>query len=177
MYKAKAILLFILIMLLTLTGCGLGAAPQKTPAPLPVPQQAASALPTDSSAVSLAVQAAVRAFLSNDFAAAQKSMLLLPAEQNDPKTKRMFTDYSLHLNKRLALEAKDAGLKSPEPSIAIDNIRVAENAGMLADVSIRATTGLKPLTMTVKTTQTSGIWMVDFAPFMLALTDALDEEQ
>lgn len=109
-------------------------------------------------------------------AATQKSMLLLPAEQADPKTQRMFTDFSLHLNKRLALEAKDAGLKDSAPSLSVANVRAAETSGKLADVSIRAADGLEPLTLTVKTTGVSGVWQVDFAPFMLALMDALDEE-
>jgi len=103
-------------------------------------------------------------------------MLLLPAEQADPKTQRMFADFSLHLNKRLALEAKDAGVKTPVTSISVSNLRAAETGVMLADVSIRAAEELEALTLTVKTTQMSGVWLVDFAPFMLALMDALGEE-
>jgi hypothetical protein len=114
--------------------------------------------------------------LSNDFSSAQKNMLLLPVEQTDPKTQRMFTDFSLHLNKRLTLEAKDAGLKSPAPSLSVTNIRTTETPSNLADVSIRAANGLEPLNLTVKVTPMSGVWLVDFAPFMLALMDALDEE-
>lgn len=173
---SKATSIVSLLLILTLTGCGLGAAPTATPAPVPVPQQVAPAPPRDSSALTTTIQSVIGAFLSNDFAAAQKNMLLLPAEQKDPKTQRMFADFSLHMNKRLALEAKDAGLKSPSPSLSVSTSRVAGKSGMLTDVTILAAEGLEPLTLTVKTTQVSGVWLVDFAPFMLALIDALDKE-
>jgi hypothetical protein len=177
--KTKSLLSLIMVASIVVTGCGLSAAPQKpqaSPPPSPAPQQTMPSLSTDSAAVSAAVQSAVRAFLSNDFAAAQKNVLLLPSEQKDSKTQRMFTDFSRHLNKRLTLEAKDAGLKSPTPSLLVANIRAAETSGILADVSIRAAEGLAPLTLTVKATQVSGVWMVDFAPFMLALMDALEDQ-
>lgn len=178
MTKSKAFLLLLVVLSMTITGCGPGATPQKLPVPAPAaaPQQVTPTPSADSAAVTAAVQSAVRSFLANDFAAAQKSMLLLPAEQKDPKTQRMFTDFSLHLNKRLTLEAKDAGLKASAPSVSVANVRAASTSGRLADVSIQAADGLEPLTLTVKTTQVSGVWQVDFAPFMLALIDALDEE-
>lgn len=177
MSLSKTVLLFILLLSLTVSGCGLGSSPPKPPDPVPAPQPVAPAPVTGPVALSGAVASVVRSFLANDFAVAQKSMLLLPAEQKDPKTQRMFTDFSLHLNKRLALEAKDAGLKAPAPSLSVANIRAAQTPGdSLADVSIRAAEGLEPLTLTVKVTQVSGVWLVDFAPFMLALVDALEEQ-
>ncbi|MHC1760437.1 MAG: hypothetical protein AB9917_13195 [Negativicutes bacterium] len=176
MSKSKTVIFLLLILSLTLTGCGQDTSSQKTPPPVPVSQPAAPAPADDSTAVTTAVQSAVRSFLSNDFTAAQKSMLLLPAEQKDPQTQRMFADFSLHLNKRLALEAKDAGLKTPTPSLSVSGPRAAEKSGMLADVSIRAAEGLEPITLTVKTTRVSGVWLVDFAPFMLAVMDALEED-
>jgi hypothetical protein len=176
--KGKAFLLLVVILSLPITGCGLGVPPQKPsiPTPADVPHQITPASSAESADVTAVVHSVVQAFLSNDFATAQKRMLLLPAEQADPKTQRMFTDFSLHLNKRLLLESKDAGLKAPTPSLSVANIRAAATSGKLADVSIRAANGLAPLTLTVKATQVSGVWLVDFAPFMLALMDALDEE-
>ena len=174
MSKTSALLLSILVLSLLAVGCGLGPSPQKPPA-APVPQQVAPA--AESVEIAVAVQSAMQSFLSNDFTGAQKNMLLLPAEQNDLKTQRMFTDFSLHLNKRLALDAKDAGLKSALPSLSVANVRTSQTPGSsLADVSIRAAEGLEPLTLTVKATRSSGVWLVDFAPFMLALVDALGEE-
>ena len=176
MSKSKSVILLLLILSITLTGCGQDASSQKTPPPAPVSQPAAPSPADDSTAVTTAIQSAIRSFLSNDFAAAQKSLLLLPAEQKDPQTQRMFADFSLHMNKRLALEAKDAGLKAPVPSLSVSSPRVAEKSGMLADVSIRAAEGLEPITLTVKTTRVSGVWLVDFAPFMLAMMDSLEED-
>ena len=177
MVHIKSITLFILLLTLVITGCELGPAPQKSPIPAHAPQQVLPAPSAESDAVAAAVASAIQSFLSNDFAAAQKSMRFQPVEQRESKTQRMFTDFSLHLNKRLALEAKGAGLNSPSPSISVTNLRVAEKAVVFADVSIRAATGLKPLSLTVKATQVSGVWLIDFAPFMLALMDALDEVQ
>ncbi len=178
MSKVKVFLLLVVILSLLITGCDLGAPPQKTPitAPADSPPQITPASSAESADVNAVVQSVVQAFLSNDFTAAQKVMLLLPAEQADPKTQRMFADFSLHLNKRLALEAKDAGVKTPVTSISVSNLRAAETGVMLADVSIRAAEELEALTLTVKATQMSGVWLVDFAPFMLALMDALGEE-
>jgi len=170
-------ILFVLLSLV-LSGCGLGTTLQ-TPS-LPVPTSAThpvAATPSaEQDAVTASVQSAVESFLSNDFSAAQKSMRLQPLEKQNPKTQRMFADYSLHLNKRLLLEAKDAGLKIHTPDISVANVRAAETGGLLADVSIRAAVGLAPLTLTVNATRVSGIWLVDFAPLMLALMDALDDQ-
>ena len=177
MSLSKAVLLFILLLSLTFTGCGLGSSPPKPPVPAPAAQRSAPAPSTGSVELTDAVQSVVRSFLANDFATAQKNMLLLPVEQNDSKTQRMFTDFSLHLNKRLALEAKDAGLKAPVPSLSVSNVRDSQTSdSRWVDVSIRAAEGLAPLNLTVKATQASGVWRVDFAPFMLALMDALEEE-
>ena len=177
MSKSKTVIFLLLILSFILTGCGQDASSQKAPPPAPVSQPAALSPAEDSTAVTTAVQSAVRSFLSNDFTAAQKSLLLLPAEQKDPQMQRMFADFSLHLNKRLALEAKDAGLKAPTPSLSVSGPRAADKSGgMLADVSIRAAEGLEPITLTVKTTRVSGVWLVDFAPFMLAVMDALEED-
>ena len=178
MLKLKFFIVLILVLSLALTGCGPGSSkqPQPTPVPPPALHSTTNAPSSESTAVTANVQAVVRLFLANDFAAAQKVMLLLPAEQADPKTQRMFADFSLHLNKRLALEAKDAGVKTPVTSISVSNLRAAETGVMLADVSIRAAEELEALTLTVKATQMSGVWLVDFAPFMLALMDALGEE-
>ena len=173
--RMKTAIFLTLALLLILTGCGPGVSQEgKTAA---VPQQVTAGPPEDSAAVTAAMHSAVRALLSNDFAAAKKSMRFLPAEQNDSKTQRMFADFSLHLNKRLALEAKDAGLKVSDPSIAITNLRAAGENIMLADGSIQAATGLEPLKLTIKASYAAGVWQVDFAPFMLALMDALDEAQ
>ena len=175
MSLSKAVLLSILLLSLTVIGCGLGESPSKTPVSAPQPTPPTPL--TGATDISDAVLSVVRSFLANDFAAAQKSMLLLPSEQKDPKTQRMFTDFSLHLNKRLALEAKDAGLKAPIPSLSVSNARDSQTSdSRLVDVSIRAANELEPLTLTVKATQVSGVWLVDFAPFMLALVDALEEQ-
>ena len=178
MSKTKTFLLIVTILSLLIAGCGQGASSQNSsiPTPAAAPQQNTPDSTAESAAVTAVVHSVVQAFLSNDFTAAQKVMRLRPAEQADPKTQRMFADYSLHLNKRLALEAKDARLKSPTPSLSVVNVRAAETGVMLADVSIRAADGLAPLTLTVKATQVSDVWLVDFAPFMLALMDALGEE-
>ena len=178
MLKLKFFIVLILVLSLPLTGCApvSSTQPQMIPVPPPALHSTTNAPSSESTEVTANVQAVVRLFLSNDFAAAQKAMLLLPAEQADPKTQRMFADFSLHLNKRLALEAKDAGLSAPVTSISVSNVRATETGVMLADVSIRAAKELEPLTLTVKATQMSGVWLVDFAPFMLAMMDALDEE-
>ena len=175
--NAKVAAFIILIFFITSTGCGLGPAPEKPPAPVSSPQQADPSPAAESAAVTAAVQSAVRSFLSNDFAAAQKTMRLLPSEQKDPKTQRMFTDFSLHLNKRLTLEAKDAGLKNSGPVLSVANVRAAQTPdSRLTDVSIQAADALEPVTLIVKATEVSGVWLVDFAPFMLALMDALEEQ-
>jgi len=163
--KLKVFIISLLVLASAIAGCGPSASPLVTPAPA-----------AESDTITAAVQSAIKSFLSNDFASAQKNMRLLPAEQKDPQTQLMFADFSLHLNRRLALEAKDAGLNAPSPFISVSNVRAAETSGMLADVGIQPATGLEPLTLTVKATLVSGSWMIDFAPFILALIDSLGEE-
>ena len=184
MSSAKAVLLFMLLFTLILTGCSQKTSTGQSPAPIPtpVPQQTApsavsdSAAVPDSASVPAVMQSAVRAFLANDFAGAQKTMLFQPVELKDPKTQRLFADFSAHLNKRLALEAKDAGLKTPAPSITVSEVRADQAAGILtAEVSIQAASGTEPFKLTLKAKQGSGAWLVDYSSFMLALIDALDE--
>ena len=102
-------------------------------------------------------------------------MLFQPAEQKDAKTVRLFAEFSAHLNKRLALEAKSAGIKEVTPFIAVSNVRPTETGGNLADVTIGAGPELETFRMTLKVARRDGVWLLDHAFFMLALIDALDE--
>ncbi len=175
--KPQMTVSLILLLLLTFVA-GCSPAPTPPASPTPAPPQAtapASVLLSESEAVSTAVRTAVQAFLTNDFAAAQKTMLFQPAEQKDAKTARLFSEFSAHLDKRLALEAKSAGLNPATPVVSVTNIRQTENGGSLADVSIGAGPDLEPIRLTLKVSRRDGAWLLDHAFFMLALVDALDE--
>jgi hypothetical protein len=167
--KPKATLAVALFLLLSfIAGC--------SPAPVPpVAPPSASVLLSEPEAVTAAVRTAIHAFLSNDFAAAQKAMLFQPVEQKDAKTPHLFAEFSAHLNKRLALEAKSAGVNAAMPVVSITNIHQTENGGTLADVIIGAGPDLETFRLTVKVARRNGVWLLDHAFFMLALVDALDE--
>lgn len=152
-----------LLLLLVIAGC--------SPAPTPPPAAPLS----EPATVSTVVLSAVLAFLANDFAAAQKTMLFQPAEQQNAKTARQFAEFSAHLNKRLTLEAKSAGQNAATPVVSVSNLRPTDNGGNLADVTIGAGPDLEPLRLTLKAAPRNGTWLVDHAFFMLALVDALDE--
>ena len=169
-----------LLLLLVIAGCSPAPTPPPAapPAAPPVPPltPAPTAAPlSEPATVSTAVRSAVLAFLANDFAAAQKTMLFQPAEQQDAKTARQFAEFSAHLNKRLTLEAKNAGQNAATPVVSVSNLRPTDNGGNLADVTIGAGPDLEPLRLTLKAAPRNGIWLVDHAFFMLALVDALDE--
>lgn len=175
--KPKMTVALILLLFLTfVAGCSPAPTPPISPAPAPPKATApASMLLSEPEAVSTAVRTAVQSFLTNDFAAAQKSMLFQPAEQKDAKTARLFSEFSAHLNKRLTLEAKSAGQNAATPVVSVTNIRQIENGGSLADVSIGAGPDLEPIRLTLKVSRRDGVWLLDHAFFMLALVDALDE--
>lgn len=168
--------LILLLFLTFVAGCSPAPTPPASPTPAPPQATApASVLLSEPEAVSTAVRTAVQAFLTNDFAAAQKTMLFQPAEQKDAKTARLFSEFSAHLNKRLALEAKSAGQNAATPVVSVTNIRQIENGGNLVDVAIGAGSNLEPLRLTLKVSRRDGVWLLDHAFFMLALVDALDE--
>ena len=171
-------------ILLLLAALIVGCSPAQTPpvAPPTAPQTAPPVATATSpekldqpEAVTIAVRTAIQAFLANDFSAAQKAMLFQPAELKDEKTVRLFSEFSAHLNKRLALEAKGAGQNATTPVLSVTNIRQTDNGDSLADITIGAGPDLEPLRLTVKTIKRNGTWLVDYAYFMLALIDELEE--
>lgn len=174
--KPTAAVVLSLLLLLFIAGCS--PAPTPPPAPSPVPPATptpATAPLSEPATINAAIRSAVQAFLANDFASAQKTMLFQPAEQQDSKTARLFAEFSAHLNKRLALEAKSAGQNAAAPVVSVSNLRPTDNGGNLVDITIGAGPDLEPLRLTLKIAQRNGIWLVDHAFFMLALVDALDE--
>ena len=172
----RTVSLILLLFLTFVAGCSPAPTPPVSPSPArPQATTPASMILSEPEAVSTAVRTAIQAFLTNDFAAAQKTMLFQPSEQKDAKTARLFSDFSAHLNKRLALEAKSAGQNAATPIVSVTNIRQIENDGNLADVSIGAGPDLEPLRLTLKLSRREGVWLLDHAFFMLALVDALDE--
>jgi hypothetical protein len=174
--KKAATVAAILLLMILIAGCSPASTPPPAAPPIPpvAPAPTAAKL-SEPAIVSTVVRSAVLAFLANDFAAAQKTMLFQSTEQQDAKTARQFAEFSAHLNKRLALEAKSTGQNAATPVVSVSNLRPTDNGGNLADVTIGAGPDLEPLRLTLKAAPRNGTWLVDHAFFMLALVDALDE--
>ena len=176
MTRRKLSILFFSLMLLAVSliataGCGSPASPK----PVATPSAPVSAAPADMKTLTPILQKAINAFLANDFNTAQ-NFFRLPGEQAAvAKSRQMFADFSVHINKRFALQAKDAALTSAAPVLSVDEVRTSKPGQALAVFSLRAAEELPPLLLTAKLIRTQNHWLVDFDSFLLSLIDALDE--
>lgn len=174
MFQRKTLAAFVVVCLAALfplNGCGFPTAPK----PIASPSAPVSAMPADAKTITPVLQKAVNAFLANDFNTARNFFRLPGEETSAAKSRQMFADFSSHINKRFALQAKDAALTSTAPVLSVDEVRAGESGQALAVFSLRAAEELPPLLLTAKMTRSQNHWLVDFDSFLLSLIDALDE--